>query len=425
MRKKLPFWLFILPLLAGSLLWAGWPAIAAEEEQSGYREGLQHLFPYYVPPERLSQASLASIDLEPLSGETAATQVFNFGQRQLELDQLGSTIFGAALYNASELDPLFYQDGKCGIAAWQCDGQRWLTLQTFSNIYGLNFLSLRAQLLFAKFELTALSDAAGVQGNYQAVYDDLRSVESFVLGTAFFMQNYLEVVPSRLEDVALQVYGYIPGTAFNDPDPEVELGAEVRPEPPPPPPNLPANNQPSVEACSSGRASGYIAISTAGDQHGPHLLPLTVVRWDNSAATSTTLAHRCLKNSLEKLLQAHNASVSAEDKLGGWVWRSNDQQIKLRKKHCGLSAYDIYEKPASKCSPPTSRPGLSSHQSGLAIDFYCRGSVLTSSGCEQTFKWLDCNAARYGLINLPSENWHWYFPLTRNERLAEKLQAGC
>ncbi len=66
----------------------------------------------------------------------------------------------------------------------------------------------------------------------------------------------------------------------------------------------------------------------------------------------------------------------------------------------------IYEAPASSCSPPTAKPGQSEHQLGLAIDFSdSSGSILTWGSPE--FAWLEQNAHLYGLINLPSEAWHW------------------
>ncbi|MGI9596067.1 MAG: M15 family metallopeptidase [Acidimicrobiales bacterium] len=62
--------------------------------------------------------------------------------------------------------------------------------------------------------------------------------------------------------------------------------------------------------------------------------------------------------------------------------------------------------PSSQCRPPTARPGRSQHERGLAIDFtYNGGSISTRSN--KGFKWLNANAATYGLKNLASEPWHW------------------
>lgn len=92
--------------------------------------------------------------------------------------------------------------------------------------------------------------------------------------------------------------------------------------------------------------------------------------------------------------------------LTGGGWRSPENQIRLRKEHCGTSDYDIYQKPAGQCSPPTAKPGSSNHEKGLAIDFRCNGASMgsRSSPC---FTWLSENAARFGFKNLPSEPWHW------------------
>jgi hypothetical protein len=92
--------------------------------------------------------------------------------------------------------------------------------------------------------------------------------------------------------------------------------------------------------------------------------------------------------------------------LGGYGYRNTNQQIALRKAHCGSSDYDIYEKPSSQCHPPTARPGASMHERGLAIDFTYEGSIITSHS-SAGFKWLSANAKTYGLYNLASEPWHW------------------
>ncbi len=107
--------------------------------------------------------------------------------------------------------------------------------------------------------------------------------------------------------------------------------------------------------------------------------------------------------------------------FGGWGHRSHQRQHELRRINgCpdGWTHTDG-ENPAlwsgsSSCRVPTARPGSSFHESGLAIDFRCssmvssanpRGSVNNrGSSC---YRWLETNAARYGLKNLPSEAWHW------------------
>ncbi|HEX5945238.1 MAG TPA: D-alanyl-D-alanine carboxypeptidase family protein [Acidimicrobiales bacterium] len=101
-----------------------------------------------------------------------------------------------------------------------------------------------------------------------------------------------------------------------------------------------------------------------------------------------------------------DASFADGVSLCGGGYRDPQQQIELRKAHCGTSYYAIYEMPSSQCNPPTARPGSSMHEQGLAIDFTCNGggTVSTGSSC---WDWLSANANSYGLFNLPSESWHW------------------
>jgi hypothetical protein len=110
-----------------------------------------------------------------------------------------------------------------------------------------------------------------------------------------------------------------------------------------------------------------------------------------------------IASSVQSLL---DASYGDGVMLCGGGYRDPQQQIELRKAHCGTSSYAIYEMPSSQCSPPTAQPGSSMHEQGLAIDFTCDGGGSVSSG-SSCFAWLSGNAASYGLYNLPSEPWHW------------------
>jgi len=92
--------------------------------------------------------------------------------------------------------------------------------------------------------------------------------------------------------------------------------------------------------------------------------------------------------------------------LGGGGYRSSASQIAVRRANCGTSNYDVYNKPATSCRPPTARPGRSMHERGLAIDFTANGRALTSRNTA-AFRWLAANARTYGFRNLPSEPWHW------------------
>jgi hypothetical protein len=91
--------------------------------------------------------------------------------------------------------------------------------------------------------------------------------------------------------------------------------------------------------------------------------------------------------------------------LSGGGYRTREEQIALRRAHCGTSDYAVFEMPADGCSPPTARPGESMHESGLAIDFTCNGTLV--SRLDPCFAFLATHAASYGLFNLPTEAWHW------------------
>ena len=101
------------------------------------------------------------------------------------------------------------------------------------------------------------------------------------------------------------------------------------------------------------------------------------------------------------------AAMSARGfNLGGGGYRSIESQIRLRRANCGTSDYAIWEMPASRCRPPTARPGLSQHEVGLAIDFTLNGRVLRTRNSD-VYRALAEVAPQFGFYNLPSEPWHW------------------
>ena len=101
------------------------------------------------------------------------------------------------------------------------------------------------------------------------------------------------------------------------------------------------------------------------------------------------------------------AAMEAEGfNLGGWGYRTAQEQINLRRSHCGTSEWEIWSKPSSTCRPPTARPGRSNHERGLAIDLTNNGRLITSRN-SAVFQALQRLAPSFGLKNLPSEPWHW------------------
>ncbi len=102
-------------------------------------------------------------------------------------------------------------------------------------------------------------------------------------------------------------------------------------------------------------------------------------------------------------------------KISGGGFRTPAEQIATRRANCG--AGNEFNKNA-KCNPTTAYPGTSMHETGLAFDLKCNGSLINIGTGKKNrfpivastrvcFDWLSKNAGKYGLRNLPIENWHW------------------
>ncbi|MEM7271769.1 MAG: D-alanyl-D-alanine carboxypeptidase family protein [Actinomycetota bacterium] len=131
--------------------------------------------------------------------------------------------------------------------------------------------------------------------------------------------------------------------------------------------------------------------------------PATITESDIRLAGNGIEVHVSIVEDIRRLL-ADAAADGVE--LAGGGYRDSAGQIAARRNNCGTSNYAIYEMPSSQCRPPTARPGRSMHEQGRAIDFTYNGRLIRSrSG--PGWEWLQANAAKYGLFNLPSEPWHW------------------
>ena len=135
----------------------------------------------------------------------------------------------------------------------------------------------------------------------------------------------------------------------------------------------------------------------------PPAPPSGTVTWADVTSVGGIWVHKSIASQVQALLNAGNA---AGLNLRGGGFRDYASQVATRRANCGPTYYDIYEKPSNQCTPPTARPGRSMHERGLAIDFTSNGSLITSRS-SAAFRWLQANASRYGLYNLPSEPWHW------------------
>jgi LAS superfamily LD-carboxypeptidase LdcB len=116
---------------------------------------------------------------------------------------------------------------------------------------------------------------------------------------------------------------------------------------------------------------------------------------------SITVASSIAGNLRALLDSASSSGIS----LCGGGYRSSAGQIQTREANCGSGYYNVYQKPASQCSPPTARPGSSMHEQGLAVDFTSGGGTIRRGTAADS--WLLNNAGRFGFHNLPSEAWHY------------------
>ncbi len=224
-------------------------------------------------------------------------------------------------------------------------------------------------------ELDDRLDAALAEAAALAEIDRQMAAELAAQETA--LRNVAAVPSPRLQDVAVPAgaapVGTVPANGPASTDPPTASPATGAPAPT----SLPATSPPSVPVPSGGSVS----VTSVGG--------ITV----NVAIASQ----------IRGLL---DAATAAGFNLRGGGYRSSAAQVATRRANCGPSYYDIYQKPASQCSPPTAIPGRSMHEQGRAIDF-TSGGVLITSGSDPAFVWLSRNASRFGMYNLPSERWHW------------------
>jgi D-alanyl-D-alanine carboxypeptidase len=119
----------------------------------------------------------------------------------------------------------------------------------------------------------------------------------------------------------------------------------------------------------------------------------------DTATVYGTTVHRNLAYAYRRMVDdAQKAGIA----ISGGGFRTKQRQIELRKIN---GCPDIWTAPASSCRVPTAIPGRSLHEIGMAVDITSGGRSLTSKS--PAFTWLRAHADEYGLVNLPSEPWHW------------------
>ena len=163
-----------------------------------------------------------------------------------------------------------------------------------------------------------------------------------------------------------------------------------------------------------GRSSDETPNSDAADAidnelPGPTPVDETEPVEDGSTIETVDVRGITINAKVADQLDALLTAAEAEGlELSGQGYRSSAEQVELRKRNCGTSNYDIYEKPAEECSPPTAIPGTSLHEQGLAVDFTVDNKVILSR-TDPAYEWLSVNAPSYGMEGQEGEPWHWEF----------------
>jgi murein DD-endopeptidase MepM/ murein hydrolase activator NlpD len=122
------------------------------------------------------------------------------------------------------------------------------------------------------------------------------------------------------------------------------------------------------------------------------------------ATVGGIMVHRSVARPLTLLLAA---ATEAGFRFTGGGYRSSRGQIEVRTRNCGPSAEQVFLIPASRCKPPTAKPGLSAHEQGRAIDFVIDGRAVKAGS--PAHRWLVANAPGFGFTAKAEEPWHWEF----------------
>lgn len=144
---------------------------------------------------------------------------------------------------------------------------------------------------------------------------------------------------------------------------------------------------------TSPSSGGGCGLAANGCPTSPIDISATVV-------VSNIRVHPCISAEVERIITL--ANQQGLDMTGGG-YRDENGQIEARRSNCGTTDYDIYDKPAGDCVPPTAPPGSSRHETGTAVDFICDGDIILNRS-HPCYTFLDNNTS---LINLPTEPWHW------------------
>jgi D-alanyl-D-alanine carboxypeptidase len=127
---------------------------------------------------------------------------------------------------------------------------------------------------------------------------------------------------------------------------------------------------------------------------------------DDTIQVYGVTVHRVIAYPFQRMV---DDAAAAGIVLSGGGFRTTQRQIELRTIN---GCPDVWTAPASSCKVPTAIPGRSLHEIGLAVDITAVDPVTGKARTindrnSPAFLWLADHADEYGLVNLPSEPWHW------------------
>lgn len=326
----------------------------------------------------------------PIEGDNAERMFKFFTALGLSKEQAAGIVGNAMAESGNNIDPTIVSGaGYRGIFQWSTS--RWAKLVAWAQAQGKNPDEFATQVEYGFYEATEMG-----------VIEGMKKQTSVELAT-WYWGRYFEIAivnGSRSEepltnvqhldkriDNARSVFDKFGGVFSN-------IGSTAA----------------ATSICGASQAVGDASVDTSGSacptgtedggvhqDYGPNRsqgVKIRICGLPGYIPASTGVNVSIAAATLDMLNKAKSEGVI----LSGNAFRSYERQVELRVAHCP----DPVNSRASDCSPPTAKPGTSMHEVGLAIDF--SNCNTRSSAC---YRWLNTNASKYGLLNLPSEAWHW------------------
>lgn len=162
-------------------------------------------------------------------------------------------------------------------------------------------------------------------------------------------------------------------------------------------PGTPANTKPSKKGWTLKENTDYSNIACPGG--GGEVVEHPIAKFKIRVCPDIEGISKVASINAANITNMMKAAKQAGHNFTGSSFRTFEEQKQLRiTNHCP----DPINSPSRDCRPHTAKPGESSHERGLAIDF--RNCNTQSTAC---YKWLAENAQKYGMYNYEPEPWHW------------------